>query len=49
MIKSLECKAFLQNGHEENLLPKISIYDENMKVVKLPNSTCIIVIEKENV
>lgn len=42
----LECKAFLQGGYEENLLPKISIYDENMKAVKLPNSTCIIVVEK---
>jgi len=40
------CNAFLQDGYEENLLNKISIYDENMNVVKLPNSTCIIVIEK---
>ncbi len=45
--KIIECKAFLQEGYEENLLNKISIYDENMNVVKLPNSTCIIVIEKE--
>lgn len=45
--KIIECKAFLQPGYEENLLTKISIYDENMNVVKLPNSTCIIVIEKE--
>lgn len=40
------CHAFLQDGYEENLLNKISIYDEDMNVVKLPNSTCIIVIEK---
>ena len=42
----ITCNAFLQEGYEENLLNKISIYDENMNVVKLPNSTCIIVIEK---
>ncbi len=45
--KIIECKAFLQDGYEENLLNKITIYDENMDIVKLPNSTCIIVIEKE--
>jgi len=45
--KIIECNAFLQPGYEENLLTKISIYDEKMNVVKLPNSTCIIVIEKE--
>lgn len=45
--KIIICEAFLQDGYEENLLNKISIYDENMKVVKLPNSTCITVIEKE--
>lgn len=39
-------EAFLQTGYEENLLNKITIYDENNKIVKLPNSTCIIVIEK---
>ena len=45
--KIIECKAFLQTGYEENLLTKISIYDENLNIVKLPNSTCLIVIEKE--
>ncbi len=44
--KIILCNAFLQEGYEENLLNKISIYDENMNTVKLPNSTCIIVIEK---
>jgi Methylase involved in ubiquinone/menaquinone biosynthesis len=39
-------EAFLQTGYEENLLNKISIYDEDNKIVKLPNSTCIMVIEK---
>lgn len=42
----IECNAFLQSGYERNLLSKISIYDENKGVVKLPDSTCIIVIEK---
>ncbi len=44
--KIVVCNAFLQEGYEENLLNKISIYDEDMNTVKLPNSTCIIVIEK---
>ena len=44
--KIITCNAFLQEGYEENLLNKISIYDEGMNTVKLPNSTCIIVIEK---
>lgn len=45
--KIIECNSFLQPGYEENLLTKISIYDDKMNVVKLPNSTCIIVIEKQ--
>lgn len=45
--KIIISKSFLQSGYEEHLLPKISIYDENNNVVKLPDSTCIIVIEKE--
>lgn len=45
-VKIIECNAFLQDGYEKNLLNKISIYDEDMNVVKLPNSTCIIVVEK---
>lgn len=45
--KVIVSKSFLQKGYEENLLPKINIYDENKKVVKLPDSTSIIVIEKE--
>ena len=44
--KIIKCTAFLQEGYEENLLNKIAIYDKDMNVVKLPNSTCIIVIEK---
>ncbi len=45
--KVIFSEAFLQKGYEENLLNKISIYDENMNVVSLPNSTFILVIEKE--
>lgn len=44
--KIIESKSFLQEGYEKNLLNKISIYDENFNVVKLPDSTSIIVIEK---
>ncbi len=46
--KIIKCTSFLQDGYEENLLNKISIYDDKMNIVKLPNSTCIIVIEKGN-
>ena len=45
--KIIESKSFLQNGYELNLLPKINIYYEDMNVVKLPDSTSIVVIEKE--
>ena len=46
--KIIESKSYLQKGYEENLLPKINFYDENMNVVLLPDSTSIIVIEKES-
>lgn len=42
----VEAKSFLQEGYEKNLLNKISIFDENHNVVKLPDSTSLIVIEK---
>lgn len=45
--KIIFARAFLQDGYEENLLNKISIYDEDMNVVSLPDSTFILVIEKE--
>jgi cyclopropane fatty-acyl-phospholipid synthase-like methyltransferase len=45
-FKIVECKHFLQEGYEEHLLNKISIYDINGNVVSLPDSTCIIVVEK---
>ena len=44
--KIIESKSFLQNDYEEHLLPKINIYNKNKDIVKLPDSTCIIVIEK---
>ena len=42
----IEAKAFLQDGYEKNLLNKISIFDIEGNVVPLPDSTSIIVIEK---
>ena len=44
--KIIFCEAFLQDGYEANLLNKITIYDEEHKIVKLPNSTFILIIEK---
>lgn len=44
--KIIECKHFLQDGYEEHLLEKIDFYDENYMPVPLPDSTCIIVVEK---
>ena len=43
----IRCTPFLQEGYEKNLLNKIILYDQDMNIVKLPNSTCIIVIEKQ--
>jgi hypothetical protein len=45
-FKLIECKHFLQDGYEEHLLEKVSLYDINGNVVSLPDSTCIIVVEK---
>ena len=47
-VKIIEAKAYLQEGYAINLLPKIKFYDEKGKVVKLPNSTSIIVLEKNS-
>ncbi len=44
--KIVYSKAFLQDGYQEHLDPKISLYDENYNTVELPNSTYILVIEK---
>ena len=45
-FKVIECKHFLQEGYEEHLLKKIEFYDENRVKIPLPDSTCVIVIEK---
>lgn len=45
--KIITCNHFLQDGYAENLLPKISIYDEKNQIINLPDSTCLIVIEKQ--
>jgi ubiquinone/menaquinone biosynthesis C-methylase UbiE len=42
----IEKLHFLQDGYEEHLLEKIDFYDEYHEAIKLPDSTCIIVIEK---
>ena len=39
-------KEYLQKGYNANLLSKIAIYDENLNICNLPNSTLLIVIEK---
>ncbi len=44
--KIIECIHFLQNGYEEHLLEKIDFFDENYISTSLPDSTCIIVVEK---
>ena len=41
-----ELRHFLQEGYSIALSPKIRILDENRNVTRLPDSTCIIVIEK---
>jgi len=45
-FKVIECKHYLQEGYEEHLFEKIEYYDENMVPCRLPDSTCIIVVEK---
>jgi len=44
--KVIECKHYLQEGYEENLLEKVEYYDNNWQKISLPESTCIIVVEK---
>lgn len=38
--------SYLQQGYEDNLLEKITIQNEDLSSVRLPDSTCFIVIEK---
>jgi phospholipid N-methyltransferase len=44
--KIIECLHFLQDGYQEHLLNYIEFFDDKYNVVSLPDSTCIIVIEK---
>lgn len=43
----IECRHFLQEGYTLALSQKIEFSDENRQPVRLPDSTCIIVIEKQ--
>lgn len=45
--KIIIAKEFLEPGYSEHLLPLVSIFDENGTEMELPNSNCIIVIEKQ--
>ncbi|WCR28287.1 class I SAM-dependent methyltransferase [Paenibacillus thiaminolyticus] len=42
----LRCDHYLQDGYTEALAPKISLLHEHGEPVRLPDSTCLIVIEK---
>ena len=44
--KIIEFRHYLQDGYEEHLLPKIKVMNEDGEEVRLPDSTCFIVIEK---
>lgn len=44
--KVIEFKHFLQDGYTIALSQKIELFDEDRKPIRLPDSTCIIVIEK---
>jgi Methylase involved in ubiquinone/menaquinone biosynthesis len=42
----IECRHFLQEGYSTALAHKIEFFDENQKPIPLPDSTCLIVIQK---
>lgn len=42
----VELKSFLQNGYTIALSQKVEIFDEKRCSVRLPDSTCLVVIEK---
>ncbi len=44
----VEFKHFLQEGYTIALSQKVEFFDENRNLVRLPDSTCIVVIEKTN-
>lgn len=45
-FRIIELKHFLQDGYEENILPKIGFFNEDGTTARLPDSTCILVMEK---
>jgi SAM-dependent methyltransferase len=45
----IECKHFLQDGYTIALSQKIEFFDEERNPVRLPDSTCIFVIEKSKI
>lgn len=45
-VTLIEFRHYLQEGYEEYLLPKIKVMNEDGEEVRLPDSTCFIVIEK---
>lgn len=45
--KIIEFRHFLQDGYTIALSQKIEFFDEERKPVRLPDSTCIVVIEKK--
>lgn len=45
--KIVKFKHYLQDGYTKSLKEKIDFMDENYNEVRLPDSTCLIVIEKE--
>ncbi len=48
IAKIVEFKHFLQEGYTIALSQKVEFFDENRNPVRLPDSTCIVVIEKTN-
>jgi hypothetical protein len=45
--KIIDFKHYLQDGYTIALSQKIELYDEERKTIALPDSTCILVIEKQ--
>jgi hypothetical protein len=45
--KIVEFKHFLQEGYTIALSQKVEFFDEKRKPTSLPDSTCIVVIEKQ--
>lgn len=45
--KIIELRHYLQEGYTIELAKKIEFFDENRNIASLPDSTCLIVIEKQ--